>query len=152
MIITYGSNGDFMDPSEIVKMSQIQLCTKTSQHPKAGPLGGLYNTVIDIVRRTSSAQDFTSWQKSMDDEIAKARNANDLNALTCSTESWSDRNSDGKLKPPILCAIVAIRVLLEHRRFILREDIWRSYSLIVNENGKEKRGVGTSGFHFARLA
>jgi hypothetical protein len=138
MIISYGSYGDYMEPSEIVKMSQIQLCVKTSQHPKAGPLGGLYNTVIDLVRRTASARDFAAWQKSIDDEISRIRGANNMNALTCSTESWSDRNSEAKPKPPILRAIVAIRFLLEQRKFTLREDIWKSYSLIANENGKEE--------------
>lgn len=137
-IISYGSYGDYMVPAEIVKMSQIQLCVKTSQHPKAATLGRLYNMVVDIVRRTISAQDFAAWQKSIDDEIARVRNANNMSALTCSTESWSDRNSEGKPKPPILCAIVAIRFLLEQRKFTLREDIWKSYSLIANDNGKEE--------------
>jgi hypothetical protein len=77
-IINYRTYSDYMDPSEIVKISQIQLCMKTSQHPEAGALGGLYNTVIDIVRRTSSAQDFAAWQKSIDDEIARVRNANNI--------------------------------------------------------------------------
>jgi Virulence-associated protein E len=138
MIISYRSYGDYMDPSEIVKMSQIQLCVKISQHPKASILGGLYNAVIDIVRRTSSAQDFASWQKAIDNEISRVRNANNMNALTCSTDSWSDRNSEGKPKSPILCAIVAIRFLLEQRKFSLKEDVWKSYSLISDESGKEE--------------
>jgi Virulence-associated protein E len=138
VIITYKSYSDYMDPSEIVKMSQIQLCIKTSQHPKAGVLSGLYNTVVDIVRRTSSASDFAAWQKAIDDEIARLRNANNMSALTCPTENWSDRNSEGKPKPPILCAIVAIRVFLEQHKFTLREDVWKSYSVIMNEHNKEE--------------
>jgi hypothetical protein len=137
-IISYGSYGDYMEPSEIVKMSQMQLCVKTSQHPKAGALGGLYEIVIDIVRRTVSAQDFAAWQKCIDDEIARVRTANNMNALTCPSAGWSDRNSEGKLKPPILRAIVAIRTLLEERKFTLREDVWKSYSLIANDNGNEE--------------
>ena len=101
-------------------------------------LGPLYDKVVDLVKGTRSALDFAAWQKVIDDEIARLRNANNMSALTCPTDKWSDTNSEGKLKPPILNAIVAIRVFLEQRKFSLREDVWKSYSIITNETGKEE--------------
>jgi hypothetical protein len=109
-----------------------------TKHPKAVTLGTLYNTVVDIVRRTRSAPDFAAWQKAIDDEIARLRNANNMSALTCPTDKWSDRNSEGKLKDKLLNAIVATRFLLEQHGFVLREDVWKSYSVITNEHGKEQ--------------
>jgi Virulence-associated protein E len=60
-----------------------------------------------------------------------------LNALTCSTADWSNYSGTTK-RPQILCAIVAIRVLLEQRCLTLKHDVWRLYSLILNEDGKEE--------------
>ena len=101
-------------------------------------LRSLYDKVVDIVRGTRSAADFAAWQKAIDDEIARLRNANNMSALTCPTDKWSDHNSEGKPKPPILNAIVAIRSFLEHHNFTLREDIWKSYCVITNKSGKEE--------------
>jgi hypothetical protein len=81
--------------------------------------------------------EFETLQKTIDDIENQKRN---INALTCSTADWSNFNSEGKPKPPILCAIVAIRILLEQRKLTLREDIWKSYSVITNEHSKEEYG------------
>ena len=137
-IINWGSYNDCFEASDIFKIAQIKLCIRTSKHSKAVVLGALYDKIVDIVRRTRHASDFGAWQKAIDDEIVRLRNANNVSALTCPTDKWSDRNSEGKLKPKILNAIVAIRYFLEHHKFTLREDIWKSYCVITNENGKEE--------------
>ena len=33
---------------------------------------------------------------------------------------------------------MAIRALLEQRHFVLKHDVWRAYTIILNENGKEE--------------
>ena len=137
-IINWGSCNDCFEAADLIKIAQIKLCIATSKHPKAVVLGPLYDKVVDIVRGTRSASDFAAWQKAIDDEIARLRNANNMSALTCPTDKWSDRNSEGKPKSPILCAIVAIRAYLERQKFTLREDIWKSYCVITNEHGKEE--------------
>jgi len=61
-----------------------------------------------------------------------------MSALTCRTDRWLNFNSDGKPKPALLCAIVAIRILLEQRKLTLKDDVWKLYSLILNENEREE--------------
>ena len=79
--------------------------------------------------------EFGALLKTIDDIENQKRN---INALTCSTADWSNLNNEAKPKPPILCAIVAIRIFLEEHKFVLKYDVWRSYSLILNENGREE--------------
>jgi hypothetical protein len=69
-------------------------------------------------------------------ELEDARNK--INALTCPTDKWSNFTSDGKPRPQILNAIVAIRILLEQRHLTLKDDVWRLYSIVLNENNKEE--------------
>jgi hypothetical protein len=112
------------------------------------------NTLIQIRRTIPRSDDlkaayinFTMQFKESDKiEFARLQDSIDeretdqskINALTCPTDKWSNLNSEAKPKAPILCAIVAIRFLLEQRRFVLKYDVWRAYSLILNENGKEE--------------
>ncbi len=63
---------------------------------------------------------------------------NNINALTCSTADWSNFNNAAKLKPQILCAIVAMRILLEQRKFVIKNDKWRQYDVILNDNNREQ--------------
>ena len=79
--------------------------------------------------------EFERLQKTIEDIENQKSN---INALTCATADWSNLNSAGKPRPQILCAIVAIRFLLEQRKFTLKHDVWRLYSLILNENDKEE--------------
>jgi Virulence-associated protein E len=79
--------------------------------------------------------EFERLQKTI--ENIENQNSN-INALTCSTADWSNLNRAGKPRPQILCAIVAIRILLEQRKFTLKHDVWRLYSIILDENEKEQ--------------
>jgi hypothetical protein len=76
--------------------------------------------------------------KEVNDEIADSKARNNQNALKCPIISWSDVTSGGKPKEKILCAIVALRSLLEEKKLQLRNDVWKSYSIITDEKGIEK--------------
>jgi hypothetical protein len=84
--------------------------------------------------KSDNALEFERLQNEL--EILENQKSN-VNALICPTDNWSNF-SEGKPKPQILCAIVAIRILLEQRKFELRHDVWRLYSLILNEDGNEE--------------
>ena len=123
-----------MYADEIVKMADIKLCIMLSTHPKVSALGSLFNRVVDLIKTTWNATEVEKWAKALDDAVTNLRYRNNMSALTCPRDKWSDRTTDGKLKPPILNSIVAIRFLLEQHKFILREDIWKSYSVITNQD------------------
>ena len=114
----------------------------------------ILNTLIKIRKTISRSDDLKAayltftmhFNESDKIEFVRLQNSieeleteqNHTNALTCPTDKWSSFNSDGKPRAQILNAIVAIRVLLEQRHLTLKDDVWRSYSLILNSDGKEE--------------
>jgi hypothetical protein len=136
-IFAHGAYSDHIEPSEITKMAEIKLCTITSTHPRIGDLRSLFDKVVTRIRTIWSTIGVEQWLNAINDAVTELRFQNNMSALTCPTDKWSDRTSEGKLKPPILNAIVATRLFLEQRKLTLREDIWKSYRVITNENGRE---------------
>jgi hypothetical protein len=136
-IFTHGAYSDCMEIKEIVRMAEIKRCITISIHPRIKTIESLYNKIVDLIRKTWNVAEVEKWLKALNDELARLQALNSLNAFTCPTAQWSDRNSEGKLKPQILNAIVAIRYLLEQRAFSLREDTWKLYSVINDAKGNE---------------
>jgi Virulence-associated protein E len=138
LIFAGGVYSDFLQVDEIVKMAEIKRCITKSKHPRIKTLESLYNKVVDLIRKTWSENVVEQWYQAINDELARLQSINSLNAFTCPTAQWSDINSEGKPKPPILCAINAIRYLLERRKLVLKEDIWKQYSVIMDDKGNEQ--------------
>jgi hypothetical protein len=109
-----------------------------SKHAQILEVQALYDKVITIIRTRYSAPDVERWFKAVNDEIADSKARNNQNALKCPIISWSDVTSGGKPKDKILCAIVAMRSLLEEKKLQLRYDVWKSYSVITDEKGVEQ--------------
>jgi hypothetical protein len=102
--------------------------------PRSSELKSAYINFTMRLKNDDSIE-FERLQKAIEDIENQKSN---INALNCSTADWSNLNSAGKPRPQILCAIVAIRILLEQRKLTLRDDVWRLYSLILNENDREE--------------
>jgi hypothetical protein len=111
-ILTWGDYDDFLESKEIIKMAQIKSHMGLSKHPSIVEVMALYDNVIKIIRKYHPSN-IERWIKAVNDEIADSKARNNQNALTCPILSWSDHGSDGKAKPPILRAIIALRTLLE---------------------------------------
>jgi hypothetical protein len=138
-ILSSGAYSDCMYPNQIAKMADIKLFIITNpRHPRLTDLESLFDKVVVMAKTKWSQIDFGRWQKAIDDVVIELRYKNDMNALNCPTDRWSNTTSEGKLKPAILNAIVAIRFLLEQRQLTLRYDIWKSYDIIMNLNRKEE--------------
>jgi hypothetical protein len=137
-MINWGSYNEFLDAKEVIKMAQIKSHMEVSKHPQIPEVRALYNKTVEILRRTRSAPDVERWFKAVNDEIANSKARNNQNALKCPIMSWSDVTSNGKPKEKILCAIVALRSLLEEKKLQLRNDVWKGYSIITDEHGKEQ--------------
>ena len=138
LIINWGSYNEFLDAKEVIKMAQIKSHMGVSKHPQILEVQSLYNKVVSIIRARYSAPDIERWFKEVNDEIADSKARNNQNALKCPIGSWSDVTSDGKFKQPVLRAIVALRTLLEEKKLQLRNDVWKSYSIITDEKGNEQ--------------
>ena len=136
-ILNYGSYGNCHEPAEVAKMADIRSCINKSAHLRIKTIESLFTQVVGLIKKLWGDNGYAQWAKAINDELEHRQILDNLNALTCSTAQWSDRDSEGKLKPPILRAIVAIRYLLEQRRYVLREDSWRSYSVITDEKDNE---------------
>jgi hypothetical protein len=137
-IINWGSYNEFLDAKEVIKMAQIKSHMGVSKHPQIPEVRALYDNVINIIRARYSVTDVERWFKAVNDEIADSKARNNQNALKCPIISWSDVTSDGKAKKPILNAIIAVRTLLEEKKFQLRNDVWKSYSVITDEKSNEQ--------------
>ena len=138
LVINWGSYNEFLDAKEIARMAQIKSHMAVSKHPQISEVQSLYNKVVTIIQTVYSAPDVKGWFKAVNDEIANSKARNNQNALKCPIISWSDVTSNGKPKEPILRAIVAVRSLLEDKKLQLRYDVWKSYSVITDENGVEQ--------------
>jgi Virulence-associated protein E len=138
LVVNWGGYNEFLDAKEIIKMAQIKSHMAVSKHPQIPEVQALYNKIVTIIRTRYSAPDVERWFKAVNDEIADSKARNNQNALKCPIISWSDVTSGGKPKEKILCAIVAVRSLLEEKKLQLRNDIWKSYSVITDEKGVEK--------------
>ena len=138
LIINWGSYNEFLDAKEVIKMAQIKSHMEVSKHPQILEVRSLYNKVVSIIRARYSVPDVERWLKEINDEIADSKARNNQNALKCPISSWSDVTSDGKPKSKMLCAIIALRSLLEEKKLQLRNDVWKSYSVITDEKGSEQ--------------
>jgi hypothetical protein len=136
-IINWGVYDDFLESKEIIKMAQIKSHMQVSKHPQITEVQALYNKVITIIRK-HHLSNIEKWVIAINDEIADSKARNNQNALKCPLISWSDNGSDNRPKAPILRAIIAIRTLLEEKKFLLRNDVWKSYSVITDEKGIEQ--------------
>jgi hypothetical protein len=138
LVINWGNYNEFLDAKEVIEMAQIKSHMEVSKHPQILEVQSLYNKVVSIIRARYSAPDVERWFKEVNDEIADSKARNNQNALKCPIISWSDVTSGGKPKEKIFCAIVALRSLLEEKKLQLRNDVWKSYSIITDEKGIEK--------------
>jgi hypothetical protein len=129
LVINWGSYNEFLDAKEVIKMAQIKSHMEVSKHPQILEVRALYDKIVTIIRTRYSAPDVERWFKAVNDEIADSKARNNQNALKCPIISWSDVTSGGKPKEKILCAIVAVRSLLEEKKLQLRNDVWKSYSV-----------------------
>jgi hypothetical protein len=138
LVINWGTYNEFLDAKEVIKMAQIKSHMAVSKHPQIPEVRALYDKIVTIIRARYSAADVEKWFKAVNDEIADSKARNNQNALKCPIISWSDVTSGGKPKEKILCAIVAMRSLLGEKKLQLRNDVWKSYSVITNEKGVEQ--------------
>jgi hypothetical protein len=137
-LLTPGAYSDFLDATEIKRMADIRSCINVSTHPKVKQVEDLYNKVVVRLKSTWNYVQVDKWFKAVTDEVARRQSLDNLNALTCPTDQWSNRNSEGKQKPSLLNCIVAIRYLLEERGFALKDDVWKQYNIIRDDKGKEQ--------------
>jgi hypothetical protein len=138
LVINWGTYNEFLEAKEIIKMAQIKSHMEVSKHPQILEVRALYDKIVKIIRKIYNPIEVEKWFKAVNDEIADSKARNNQSALKCPIISCSDVTSDNKAKPKILCAIIALRSLLEEKKFQLREDVWKSYSVITDENGKEQ--------------
>jgi hypothetical protein len=138
LVINWGTYNEFLDAKEVIKMAQIKSHMQVSKHPQIPEVRALYDKIVNIIRTRYSVPDVEKWFKAVNDEIADSKARNNQNALKCPIISWSDVSSENKPKPKILCAIIALRTLLEEKKLQLRNDIWKSYSIITDEKGVEQ--------------
>src|ERR1700722_10060362 len=138
LMVNWGSYNEFLEAKEVIKMAQIKSHMDASKHTRINEVRALWDKLVKILRKTRSALDVESWFKAVNNEISDSKARNNQNALKCPIISWSDVTSDGKAKSKILCAIIALRSLLEEKKFQLRNDVWKSYSVITDEKGVEQ--------------
>jgi hypothetical protein len=136
--INWGNYNDFLDAKEVIKMAKIKNYIDVSKHPRLPELEALYNKLVKMIRTLYNPISVEKWFKAVNDEIADSKARNNQNALKCPIISWSDTGSDGKPKSKILCAIIALRTLLEEKKLTLRNDVWKSYSVIADDKGVEQ--------------
>ena len=137
LMVNWGSYNEFLEAKEVIKMAQIKSHMDASKHTRINEVRALWDKLVKILRKTRSALDVESWFKAVNNEIADSKARNNQNALKCPIISWSNVTSDGKAKPAILCAIIALRTLLEEKKLQLRHDVWKSYNVVTDEYGKE---------------
>jgi hypothetical protein len=137
-IVNWGTYNEYLEAKEIIRMAQIRSHLEVSKHPRIAEVRALYDKVVTIIRRTYNPIDVAKWFKAVNDEIADSKARNNQNALKFPISSWSDVTSEGKSKSKTLCAIIALRTLLEEKKFQLRHDVWKGYSIITDEHGKEQ--------------
>jgi hypothetical protein len=137
-VLNWGTYNEFLDVKEVIRMAQIKSHMGVSKHPQIPEVQALYHKIVTIIRARYSVADVEKWFKAVNDEITDSKARNNQNALKCPIISWSDHTSEGKSKAPILNAIVATRSLLEEKKLQLRNDVWKSYSVITDEKGVEQ--------------
>ena len=120
---------NFHTPEVLNTLIQIRKLTTRSDDLKAAYIS------FTMHFKESDPIEYTRLQDSIEELETEQSHTN---ALTCPTDKWSNFQSDNKPKAQIVNAIVAIRILLEHHNFTLKDDVWKLYSVIFNEHGKEE--------------